>query len=261
MGGGIPQVKERYSEDLGGAFKGFIANAPLDGTTEVVKGTWDADADDGKPTVTYFAFPGRAEPIKYMYYLGDVEFENKMYASYPDRAEVKAKGLIPLGNQIPTITLADGTILTQSTALFRYAGKKCGLYPENDLVAHRVDAICDAIGDIAKANGGHNKPDPSTIFGEGKKATVLMGKLESYLGDNWAVGDSMTIADVMIFVVFAMLTPKDGSDFDIVKHIEEMGFTKMVSIRKKVLEAKDTSKHYENANETFKAFAKRAGIL
>merc|ERR1719408_847815 len=48
----------------------------------------------------------------------------------------------PLGF-VPTLTLPDGRVISQTDAMARWAAKKCGLYPtDNDDEALVVDEVC-----------------------------------------------------------------------------------------------------------------------
>lgn len=202
---GLPQVQARYAADFpgkaGGPFKGFLEAADLKGETKVETSSWEADSDmDGKPIVTYFPLPGRAELTRVLFSLAGIEFEDKMiqFQEWP-----ALKPSVPLGGQLPTLTLPGGTVLTQSIAIARYVAACTGMYPEDPEVAHRTDAIADACVDIMITNfklGTENAP----AWEEGGKCNMLMNKLEAYLtacGGKFAACDEMTWADVFLFVL------------------------------------------------------------
>ena len=45
--------------------------------------------------------------------------------------------------QMPVLTMADGTQYGQARSILRFIGKFSNLYPEDPLLAHAVDALCD----------------------------------------------------------------------------------------------------------------------
>merc|ERR1740123_907830 len=107
---------------------------------------------------------------------------------------LKASGTIPLGGQLPILTLSDGTILTQSIAITRYAAKMTGMYPLDPLTAQKADAVQDCLKDIGEASY-KAKEDPDSVWGEGKKCTMLMDKLEAFIAANgckFAASDTMS---------------------------------------------------------------------
>ena len=52
------------------------------------------------------------------------------------------------GGGLPCLELDDGSFVTQSNAMLRYAGKKSGLYPKDDKKAMVVDMAIDILSDI-----------------------------------------------------------------------------------------------------------------
>ena len=70
--------------------------------------------------------------------------------SYQDFIAAKKEGKFPTG--LPILKLVNGREITQSCAILRYAGKLCGLYPEDPLKAMVCDSILDTLTDLmAKA--------------------------------------------------------------------------------------------------------------
>ena len=97
----------------------------------------------------YFDMAGRAEMIRLAFHVGGVDFEDERV---PRDQWPVVKPTTPRG-QVPTLTLDDGTVLTESGALLRYAGAiGCPrLYPEDPLAAARVDEVGDVINGMAGA--------------------------------------------------------------------------------------------------------------
>lgn len=92
----------------------------------------------------YFDLRGRAEMIRLALHAGGVSFEDVRFArtEWPE-----IKPTTPRGST-PVLTLDDGTQVTESIAILRYAGKlgTPRLYPEDPVVALRVDEMVDIIG-------------------------------------------------------------------------------------------------------------------
>ena len=66
--------------------------------------------------------------------------------SYQDFIAAKKEGKFPTG--LPILKLLNGREITQSCAILRYAGKLCGLYPEDPLKAMVCDSILDTLTDL-----------------------------------------------------------------------------------------------------------------
>ncbi len=103
-----------------------------------------------RPVITYFAFPGRAEPLRLAAVAGKIEFTNKVI-SMSEFPEVRVD--FPLG-QVPVLELKSddgGTdiVMNQSDDILRYLGKLGGLYPNNDPVAAlKIDAMISNVNDF-----------------------------------------------------------------------------------------------------------------
>lgn len=212
---GIPAVKARYAADFpgkeSGGFQGFINAMDMENASETKceAGKWDED-QTSKTTITYFPAPGRAELSRVLYAMAGVEFDDVMLSG-EQWGELKVKGTVPLGNQLPFLTLADGTMLTQSLAFARYVAKCTGMYPEDPILAQKTDAIVDACVDCAGVN--YKAKDKAPLWAEGGKCAMLMGKVEAFIKDagTCAVGDNMTWADVAIWVTTASMTADYGA--------------------------------------------------
>jgi len=256
--GGIKAVRDRYASDFPGKehppFKGFIEQATLDGPeTTLEKSSWEEIKTDGKPTLTYFAAPGRAEILRVLYCMEGKDIEDKMITG-EEWGPLKASGTIPLGGQLPILTLSDGTILTQSIAITRYAAKMTGMYPLDPLTAQKADAVQDCLKDIGEASY-KAKEDPDSVWGEGKKCTMLMDKLEAFIAANgckFAASDTMSYADIGIFLICAALGANDKLE----------GYAKITEIRNEVLKHESLAPRYKALakNPAFKKIADGAGI-
>lgn len=172
-----------------------------------------------KLTLTYFPIGGRAEPIRLAFAAGNIPFTNKVL-TFPEFNE--AKPTFPLG-QVPILDMDFGETkktLTQSTSILRYVGKLGGLYPTDDHVtAMEIDEITSILEDmrapIATTVQGSVKSllSDETEFTAEEKLAIrkrwVEKSLPHYLGfiekklaassSGWLVGDSLSIADLMLF--------------------------------------------------------------
>ena len=57
--------------------------------------------------------------------------------------------MVPLG-QVPTLTLANGQVVCQSSAIVRYAAKLAKLYPTDGIEALLVDEIMETCSECMK---------------------------------------------------------------------------------------------------------------
>lgn len=90
----------------------------------------------------YFDIKGKGEPIRlYCAYAG-LELEDHRFASYDEFLEMKQNGKLAFG-QVPMLEVDGKYQLVQSAAILRYVSKIAGLYPDDPLLAAKVDAALD----------------------------------------------------------------------------------------------------------------------
>jgi len=151
----------------------------------------------------FFDVPARAEMTRLALRAGGVPFEDcrVAIADWP-----AVKPTTPRGH-LPTLTLPDGYVLTESVAILRYAGAVGSprLYPADAAAAARVDEAVDVIAAITTATAGvYGKPDAeaASIMKEhvapgGTIAAALQWANASAAaaGSGHLVGATLTIAD------------------------------------------------------------------
>lgn len=101
--------------------------------------------------LTYFPLAARAFPIRLCLRAAGIAFEDERipFAALGERrGPTGVSDDIPLG-QLPVLSI-DGKAYTQSMALARWAAKKAGLYPTDDLKALVVDEVTAAIDEVSK---------------------------------------------------------------------------------------------------------------
>lgn len=150
----------------------------------------------------YFDIYARAEPIRMLLTHAKKEFED-VRVTKEQADQMKAEGKLEFG-QLPVIE-HDGKFYAQSAAILRFFGRKNGYYPEDPVLAYRIDSTLDAISDAVTAivKVAFN-PDA-----EAKKAAGIdlvtnylpkwLGAIDKRLANNatnkFVVGESFTIAD------------------------------------------------------------------
>ena len=153
--------------------------------------------------LTYFDFHGgRGEPARLALHIGGIAFEDYRFA-FADFAAVRKS--TPLG-QVPTLHV-DGTLVTQSDAITRYAGKLAGLYPEDAFQALLCDEVMDGVEDANVKLGatfgltGDALKEARTALANGPLALYL-GWLQALLqahGGEYFADHRLTIADLKVF--------------------------------------------------------------
>jgi glutathione S-transferase len=157
-----------------------------------------------KLKLTYFDIHGgRGEPARLALHIGDVAFEDHRF-TFPEFAEIKKT--TPFG-QVPVLHV-DGTQVTQSDSILRYAGKLAGLYPTDPFQA----LLCDEVMYVVEEAGVKMGPT-YRMTGEEQKAARLAlvnGSIPVYLswlqnqlkarGGEYFADNRLTVADLKVFV-------------------------------------------------------------
>ncbi|EGF83206.1 hypothetical protein BATDEDRAFT_84750 [Batrachochytrium dendrobatidis JAM81] len=164
-----------------------------------------------KLKLSYFGIKGRAEVIRLTLHIAGIPFED---ARINGEAWKQLKPQTPFG-QMPTLTVNDTTIISQSAGILRYAGTLAGLYPSTDaLKATFVDQILFHLEDInvVVAATYKNETDVCKKIAE-DKLPAMLADLEKVVEEHgkgpFAVGDHLTVADVSIYDVIGFLQSGD----------------------------------------------------
>jgi glutathione S-transferase len=146
---------------------------------------------------------GRAEPVRLALAIGGVPFEDHRFA-FPEFAEIRKT--VPFG-QVPVLHV-DGTLVTQSDAILRYAGKLAGLYPTDAFQA----LLCDEVAYVVEENSVKMGPTFRMTGEEQKTARLALvnGSIPVYLawlqarlqanGGEYFADKRLTVADLKVFV-------------------------------------------------------------
>ena len=159
--------------------------------------------------LTYFDVDGgRAESIRISLHAAGIEFEDRRI-SFQEFGESREG--FPF-NCVPVLEI-DGAPVSQSNALSRYAGKKAGLYPEDEIEALYCDEVLGASEDLTNHIGRTIGLDGEAL----KEAraelvagwlTVFLKGLEGLLqrgGGEYFADGRLTIADLKVYSVTGWL--------------------------------------------------------
>ena len=158
--------------------------------------------------ITYFDAPGRAELLRLLFTLANVEFEDERLTGEQFGA-LKASGTLPFGS-VPTLTI-DGQVFPQSNAIARYIAREFNLYGQTNLDALRIDAVAEGLVDLVdktvmKMFGASDEEKPALIQSAQEDAGPrYLGGIEQLIVGPFVVGDDISYADLYIFGVSGAL--------------------------------------------------------
>eukprot|EP01039_Chlorochromonas_danica_P009266 gene9266-10230_t len=102
-------------------------------------------------TLYYFPLRARAEPIRMMFFYGNIPFSD-VIIPMTEWKGIKEQGeLAPFG-QLPCLRLPNGEIIAQSGAIARFAAKLARLYPEDAVAAAKADMIFEFAQELNMIN-------------------------------------------------------------------------------------------------------------
>lgn len=161
---------------------------------------------------------GRAELSRLIFIYGEISFEDKGI-SFQEYFQMRDSGQLPF-EQLPILQV-DETTISQSCAIARYAAKKAGLYPNDNVQAAQTDMIVDAWRDILDIFYGcymDRVVDNGRLVMKMREPKVKLEKLNEFFDTTWSmhlrrfekmissssnspflVGDSLTWADLALF--------------------------------------------------------------
>jgi len=204
-------------------------------------------------TLVYFPATGRAEAFRMAMAIGGIEYNHKVIP-YPEWYSPNRPD--SLWGTLPYLVLADGTTIGQSRAIMRFIAKHIdGLYPNDALLAARVDEFMDVADDITdnmqRVIGMGLEKDAKEAARLESCTTGVMANLFKSLDDaigkygrsitmadlsigKCSVGSKLTMADLCITMALTMFTYNpanyDGVPSDILKK-----YTNIEAVRMTVL--------------------------
>jgi len=95
------------------------------------------------PKLSYFNVEGLGEPIRLLFKIANIEFEDNR-VNFEDWPAMKAT--TPNGS-MPILEM-DGRVFTQFSAIIRHLGRQNGFYPTNPIEQYNVDEVMELINDM-----------------------------------------------------------------------------------------------------------------
>jgi len=155
----------------------------------------------------YFNSRGRAEPIRLLFALAGVDYEDVRLDHGESWQAMKPK--TPFG-QVPVLDI-DGFQLAQTKAIARYVGNEFKLNGRNNLDSAKADMLVDGVDDVsAHLRPAMREKDPEKkkeLMEAAKKEHIepFLKRYDHYLeknGTGYFVTDQITWADIFIFDAF-----------------------------------------------------------
>lgn len=222
----------------------------------------EAEAN-AKYEIVYFGAAGRAEVMKLCASIGKIEFKETVIG----REWGEKKASTPWGS-LPYVVNTDGKMMGQSRALTRYFAKKANLYPTNAKQAAQVDAIYDFCEDITAfiIKQGKAEDVRKGHWAEGGGLVTKLAALDKYIkdlpGDIYAVGNSLSMADLTVFCWMNSLVSGFWDHFPGPDALQK--FPNIQRVRRNVLQVSAVKARYDSdfpAKERFEGFIKAMNNL
>ena len=172
--------------------------------------------------IAYFAGPGRAEVLKLIAEVGQVEYTFK---GIPREEWPNHKVTCRYG-QLPYLKINDETTLYQTTAIARYLAQEGGLYPTDRLEASATEEYVAAIDDIIAGfvriffrTPEEKREEELKAFSEGILKTTLVA-FEKVLEKNEGnlVKGKLTWADLVLYDIVVNIQSK-GADISYAQNV------------------------------------------
>jgi len=214
---------------------------------------------DPQPTLKlyYFDIKGKGEYIRLFCAYAGLKIEDHRFASGAEFAAMKESGKLAFG-QVPMLEVDGKQQLVQSSAILRYLSTVAGLYPEDPIVAAKVDAALDQEND---AFIGSTVLTYASRFGlemdEAAKAksfeTISNEILPHHLGNvekllqasptGWIAGtEEPSIADFVWFSRLHDAVPTKAEFSDKIKSLE--GYPVLKTFMEKILSLEAIKEYY-----------------
>nr|XP_022302654.1 glutathione S-transferase 1-like [Crassostrea virginica]XP_022302655.1 glutathione S-transferase 1-like [Crassostrea virginica]XP_022302656.1 glutathione S-transferase 1-like [Crassostrea virginica] len=166
----------------------------------------------------YFDLRGRAEILRMLFRLAQVEFED-IQVKQSDWGRVKHD--TPTG-ELPYLEVGD-KLLTQSLTIARYLAREFGLAGGSSWQTALVDQVVDSCDDLRAENAKiiHERDKDQVEALKSKMKDVILprhlDRLTTFLlchGDKYFVGSEITLADVAVHEVLTTFLQNDPSTLD-----------------------------------------------
>ncbi|XP_033744649.1 glutathione S-transferase 1-like [Pecten maximus] len=185
----------------------------------------------GKPwKVTYFNGRGRAESIRIVLTEAGMSFEDVRI----NKEEWDAMRESTPTHTLPIVETDDGVVLSQSSAILRFLGRKFNMYSEDLMEQYRIDLVMNIIDDLVDKKLISALFEKDLVVKTEKIKKVEAEDLPGYMkllsrelkagGSGFFVGAKLTIADVKVFTVLENMTsafPETMEKWDDIREFKE----------------------------------------
>ncbi len=163
-----------------------------------------------KIKLIYFNGRGRAEIIRWLLAMGNMEYEN-VRLTQDEWPNVKPTAVF---EQLPMLEY-DGVKLAQTRAICRFLAKKAGLAGKDDIEQCRVDMIIDHVYDFFEDMFRTIAVKDEVTLAENKKKFIeeklpkfirLCTKVLKENGNGFFVGNAITWADIEVALFLSVFT-------------------------------------------------------
>jgi len=204
----------------------------------------------------YFDASGRAELIRILFHIGDIEFKDTRF-QFSEWPEIKLN--MPLGS-VPVLKVDEKIMYCQSIALSRYAAKLAGdnWYPKDPLAAMKVDEFLDTMEELkAKIPSGKDKApeELKKLRQEFQQTTIkkVFTLVEQRIQENGGLyitpfEESPTLADLELFNTSNMLKSGFMDHLDDSVMMNENEFPGIVATVNAIKENARVKSYYDSKN-------------
>ena len=162
-----------------------------------------------------------------------IDFEDYRI-DFSDFGDAKRAGKYATG--LPELVLpGESGVLTQSCAIARYASKKAGLYPTDDIEALKCDEVMDLCQDALGKSPNHPdqkvKKQKRTEYAQ-TKLKSFFSTLESRVAGPFVLGSELCIADLTLYYFLLKMLRDEQFDFVACNYADD--YPKLVALEEAV---------------------------
>uniref|UniRef100_A0ABD2W8L0 glutathione transferase n=1 Tax=Trichogramma kaykai TaxID=54128 RepID=A0ABD2W8L0_9HYME len=184
-----------------------------------------AEDDMSSYKLTYFNIYGLAEPIRFLFNYGGINFIDERMT---EEDWLRLKPTMPFG-QVPVLEV-NGKKINQSTAICRYLAKQVGLTGQDDWENLEIDAVVDTISDLrVKINAAHyekNAESKAQKLAVAKSTTdLVIDRLNDRVAKNkgYLVNGKLTWADLYFVAQLDLVNARAARDIlENAKNLQEL---------------------------------------
>ena len=166
----------------------------------------------------FFPFAGRALPARLAFVIGNVPFVDERVPF--DKWDSSDKDSFPAGS-LPVLHITDDItgattlVLSESQAIYRYAGHRAGLYPSGPTEIGRVEEVLKLVEDVFSSTDPIGLMRTFHLQGDAlfsarkefvaKTIPTFISRIEKLLVGPYTTGSTISISDVTLFCIVRLL--------------------------------------------------------